>query len=71
MPPGLKSQIAFAVIVTLGAVLVLPSALSAHSGARGTGNTSGKSASAGTVATSVKTFKVANFSASSFSDWER
>lgn len=66
MPPGLKMQIAFAICVTLFAILVLPTALSA-----------GRAAppikadrSAGSVTTTTTAFVASNFEASAFSDWD-
>lgn len=69
MPPGLKSQIAFAVIITLAALLVLPTALSAQQSARTTTSKAATKLSAGTIKTTIRDFSMADFSASAYTDW--
>lgn len=72
MPPGLRAQIVFAVIITLGALLVLPTALSANPNlVVAKPSTISTMPSAGSVATTVRTFSATKFSAASFSDWEK
>jgi hypothetical protein len=72
MPPGLKTQIVFAILITAAAVL-LPTALSAG----GDGNVAQKVervsavGSAGSVATSTRAFAADDFPASAYTDWER
>lgn len=72
MPPGLKSQIVFAVIITLCALFLLPTALSA-----GPGNLAwkeqvrSKPPSAGSVSVTLHDFNAVPFVAASFSDWEK
>jgi hypothetical protein len=71
MPPGLKTQIAFAIIVTLCALLVLPTALSAHADRPAAKSSHVALPSAGSVATTVSAFSAASYTAASFSDWEK
>ena len=61
MPPGLKTQIAFAVLITLCAIFVLPTALSANTNA---------TSSAGSVKTTLRDFKSGDFSPSAYADWD-
>ncbi|MGI9480101.1 MAG: hypothetical protein ACR2PI_25595 [Hyphomicrobiaceae bacterium] len=70
IPPGLRAQIAFAVILTLGALLVLPTALSARQSATTTTAISVKAPSAGSVVTSMQDFHTATFAAAAFNDWD-
>lgn len=70
VPPGLRAQIAFAVILTLGALLVLPTALSARQVVTTTTVPPKTAPSAGTVVTSVQDFHTAGFAAAEFSDWD-
>lgn len=67
MPPGLKSQIAFAVLLTAAAIIVLPSALSAGR----TIEIEPSTPTAGSVTTSQRTFVTESFSAAAFTDWEQ
>lgn len=69
MPPGMKTQILFAVIITLCALLVLPTALSA-AGQRSVPEATSIT-SAGSVATSVQDFTTTDFGAAAYTDWER
>ena len=72
MPPGMKVQIAFAIVVTIAALLILPTALSAkQSKVRDTRMPAADTGSAGSVATTMRTFSTKNLSAASFADWER
>ena len=70
VPPGLKAQIAFAVVLTLCALLVLPTALSARQSAKTTSAASVTAPSAGSVVTSMQDFHTATFAAAAFNDWD-
>lgn len=71
VPPGLRAQIAFAVILTLGALLVLPTALSAQQPAAATSAAAENATpSAGTVVTTVQDFQTSGLAATAFSDWD-
>ena len=70
MPPGLKAQIVIAAAITIGALLVLPTALSAGPAATASAKTTVASSSAGSVVTSLKDFHAASFAATSFTDWD-
>lgn len=71
MPPGLLVQIAFAAAITIAALLVLPTALSAGT-MLSTAPASKKivTPSAGSVATTTQDFRAADFAASEFTDWD-
>ena len=70
MPPGLKAQIVIAAVITIGALLVLPTALSARQSAAASAKTTVASSSAGSVVISVQDFHAASFTATSFTDWD-
>lgn len=71
MPPGLMAQIVFAVIITIAALLVLPTALSARSSVSALpASDKIAAASAGSVATTIQDFRTGDFAASEFSDWD-
>ena len=70
MPPGLKAQIVIAAVITIGALLVLPTALSARQTAATSAKTTIASSSAGSVVISVQEFDAASFTATSFTDWD-
>jgi hypothetical protein len=71
MPPGLKAQIFFAVIITIGALLVLPIALSAQQSASSASSAKTvASLSAGNVTTTLQEFYAGDFAAAEFSDWD-
>jgi hypothetical protein len=69
----MKTQILFAVIITLGAILVLPTALSAagQPALQSLLETKTTVTSAGSVATSVQDFTTTDFGAAAYTDWER
>lgn len=70
VPPGLRAQIVFAVILTLGALLVLPTALSARQPVPTMTHLAKASPSAGSVVTSVQDFHTSSFAATAFNDWD-
>ena len=70
MPPGLKSQIVFAIVITLGALLVLPTALSAKQSAASPQPATIALPSVGTVKTTLLNFSAADFAATAFADWD-
>lgn len=70
VPPGLKAQIFFAVIITIGALLVLPTALSAKQAVAPAAEATKVIPSAGSVSTSVQDFHAGSFAATDFSDWD-
>ena len=71
MPPGLRTQIIFAVLVTLCALIVLPTALSADGASPSRAPASELHVtSAGTVKTTMRDFKSRQFTAASFADWD-
>ena len=70
IPPGLMAQIFFAVIITIGALLVLPTALSAKQAGALAPDASVAMPSAGSVSTSVQDFHAGSFAATDFSDWD-
>jgi len=67
MPPGLKSQIAFAIILTAAAIVVLPSALSASRPDEPTR----LKPSVGSVTISKTDFVTESFGAAAFTDWDQ
>lgn len=84
LPPGLKAQIVFAVILTVGALIVLPTTLSARDDAseRTRASQSHNASPArlrddtrlirarGTVTTTVRAFDTGSFRAAAFADWD-
>ena len=70
MPPGLKAQIFIAAVITIGALLVLPTALSARQPVAISLKTTIATSSAGSVVVSVQDFHTASFAATSFADWD-
>ena len=70
VPPGLKAQIFFAVVITIGALLLLPTALSANQTVASGAKVMVAMPSAGSVSTSVQDFHAGNFAATAFSDWD-
>jgi hypothetical protein len=69
MPPGLRSQILVAILIT-AAALLLPTALSASGGVDPAPRQAATDVSAGSIATTTHAFEAGDFAASAFSDWE-
>jgi hypothetical protein len=70
MPPGLLPQIVFATILSVGAVAVFPTGLSANPDTLMAQHKCAPSKSAGTAATTTQEFVTAQFDANAFADWE-
>lgn len=70
MPPGLRAQIFFAVVITIGALLVLPTALSAGQPGTAVAKAANEMPSTGSIATSVRPFEIGQYDAAAFTDWD-
>lgn len=70
MPPGLRAQIFFAIVITIGALLVLPTALSARQPAKSAAKVESVMPSAGSIATTMRSFETGQYQPAAFSDWD-
>lgn len=70
MPPGLRAQIFFAIVITIGALLVLPTALSAGQSGSSVAKAERVMPSPGSITTSTRPFEIGRYDAAAFSDWD-